>query len=233
MSLIKFDSVSLGYTDSVVESLSFSVHAGDYLSIVGENGSGKSTLIKTLLGLIPSMGGEIAFGEGLSHSEIGYLPQQNAAQSDFPASVSEVVLSGCLGKSGLIPFYLKEQRAVALSNMERLGISHLAKKCYRELSGGQQRRVLLARALCASSRLILLDEPAAALDPAAASDMYSLISELNRSGVTVIAVLHDVSAAVEYSSHILHLSHRPRFFGTVGDYLKSDAYLQGAGGRTK
>ena len=128
MSLIKFDSVSLGYTDSVVESLSFSVHAGDYLSIVGENGSGKSTLIKTLLGLVPLRGGEIAFGEGLSHSEIGYLPQQNAAQSDFPASVSEAVLSGCLGKSGLIPFYSKEQKEVALSNMERLVISHLAKK---------------------------------------------------------------------------------------------------------
>jgi len=230
MSLVKFESVSLGYSDAVVEELSFTVESGDYLTVVGENGSGKSTLIKTLLGLVPAKSGGVILGEGLSHREIGYLPQQSATQRDFPASVFEVVLSGCLSSARAIPFYSGEQKALALKNLERLGISHLVKKCFRELSGGQQRRVLLARALCASSRLILLDEPATALDPKVTEEMYSIISELNASGMTVIAVSHDIEAAIKYSSHILHLSHRPKFFGSVRDYLKSDAYLSKRGG---
>ncbi len=223
MALIKCDKLSLGYEGrTVIEGLSFEVSEGDYLCVVGENGSGKSTLMKALLGLKSPTAGEITFGDGLSKTEIGYLPQQTAVQRDFPASVREVVLSGCLNKCGFRPFYNARLRARAEDNMKRLGIDGIANRCYRELSGGQQQRVLLARALCASSRLILLDEPVAGLDPKVTTDMYSVIEELNSSGVSVIMISHDIAAATRYASHILHISHQPLFFGKTEDYLKSD-----------
>ncbi len=224
MSLIYCKDVSLGYENKqVVEKLTFCVEKGDYLCIVGENGSGKSTLMKALLGLKHPTGGSLVYGEGLKKNEIGYLPQQTATQKDFPASVYEVVLSGRLNKCGLAPFYSKKHKAEAKKNMELLGISELSSHCYRELSGGEQQRVLLARALCASSKLLLLDEPVTGLDPKVTRDLYSVISELNRGGITVIMVSHDIGAAVQHASHILHLAHTPHFFGKVDDYLKSEA----------
>lgn len=224
MSLISCKDVSLGYENKqVVEKLTFCVEKGDYLCIVGENGSGKSTLMKALLKLKAPACGSLVYGDGLKKNEIGYLPQQTAAQKDFPASVYEVVLSGRLNKCGLFPFYSKKHKAEAKKAMGLLGISELSSRCYRELSGGQQQRVLLARALCASSKLLLLDEPVTGLDPHVTKDLYSVISELNRGGITVIMVSHDIGAAVQYASHILHLARTPRFFGKVEDYLKSDA----------
>lgn len=224
MALISCENVVLGYENKpIVENLTFCLEQGNYLCIVGENGSGKSTLIRTILRLQSPMSGDLAYGDGLRKNEIGYLPQQTAAQKDFPASVYEVVLSGCLNRSGLAPFYTAKQKKSARDNMELLGITHLQKRCYRELSGGQQQRVLLARALCASSKLILLDEPVAGLDPKVTADMYEIIKDLNRSGVTVIMVSHDIEAAIKYSTHILHVAHTPKFFGTTEDYLSSDA----------
>lgn len=219
------ENVSLGYEGkAVTEGLGFEVNAGDYLCIVGENGAGKSTLIKALLGLKEPMSGRISFGDGLKQNEIGYLPQQTPVQKDFPASVWEIVLSGTLGKTGMRPFYSKKEKALARSQMEKLGITALADRCYRDLSGGQQQRVLLARALCAAEKLILLDEPVAGLDPKVTREMYELIYSLNKNdGITVIMVSHDIAAAVKYASHILHVSHRPLFFGTKEDYLESDA----------
>lgn len=216
--------VTLGYEGKIVtEHLSFEVNQGDYLCIVGENGAGKSTLIKALLGLKSPMSGEIKTGEGLKPTEIGYLPQQTLIQKDFPASVREIVLSGLLNKCGMRPFYTKEQKAYAEKQMERMNISHLSGRCYRELSGGQQQRVLLARALCATGKMLLLDEPVAGLDPKVTAEMYSLIERLNRKdGITVIMVSHDITAAVNYASHILHISHTPLFFGTKEDYVKTD-----------
>ena len=236
MALIKCSGVSLGYEGkTIVDGLDFEVNKGDYLCIVGENGSGKSTLMKTLLGQKNVMEGKIEFGDGLLQTEIGYLPQQTIVQKDFPASVKEIVLSGCLNSSGMKPFYSKEQKQLAKSNMQKLGISELSKRCYRELSGGQQQRVLLARALCATKKLLVLDEPAAGLDPIVTQHLYHLISDINRDGVTVIMVSHDMNAAVEYASHILHVAYRPRFFGTKEDYLKSDIcrFFTGEGGNSK
>ncbi len=236
MALIKCSGVSLGYEGkTIVDGLDFEVNKGDYLCIVGENGSGKSTLMKTLLGQKHVMEGKIEFGDGLLQTEIGYLPQQTVVQKDFPASVKEIVLSGCLNSSGMKPFYSKEQKQLAKSNMQKLGISELANRCYRELSGGQQQRVLLARALCATKKLLVLDEPAAGLDPIVTQHLYHLISDINRDGVTVIMVSHDMNAAVEYASHILHIAYRPRFFGTKEDYLKSDIcrFFTGEGGNSK
>ena len=223
MALLTAQDLSLGYDSRViVRDLSFRVNAGDYLCIVGENGSGKSTLMKTLLGLQPPLGGSIEAGDGLMQNEIGYLPQQTVVQRDFPASVREIVLSGCQGRCGLRPFYNAADRRLAAENMARMGISELANRCYRELSGGQQQRVLLARALCATRKLLLLDEPVSGLDPKVTAEMYELIASLNREGVTVIMISHDIAAALRYASHILHIG-AAVFFGTKADYLQSDA----------
>ena len=215
--------VTLGYDGKVVtEHLSFQVESGDYLCIVGENGAGKSTLIKALLGLKSPMSGEIMTGDGLKHTEIGYLPQQTVVQKDFPASVKEIVYSGLLNKCGFRPFYSKKQKEFAKMQMARMNILDLQNRCYRELSGGQQQRVLLARALCATGKMLLLDEPVAGLDPKVTKEMYELIHSLNREGITVIMVSHDISAAVKYATHILHVSHTPLFFGKKEDYIKTD-----------
>lgn len=220
MALIECKNVVLGYDNKIVlDNLSFEVNKGDYLCIIGENGSGKSTLMKTILGLKSPLGGEISFGDGLKKNEIGYLPQQTVVQRDFPASVREIVLSGCLNKCGLKPFYSKENKKLAEKNMERMNITALSKRCYRELSGGQQQRVLLARALCATEKILLLDEPVSGLDPKVTAEMYSLIKELNEQGVTIIMISHDMHAALKYASHILQVGSK-MFFGTKEDYLK-------------
>lgn len=221
--LIRCKGLTLGYeTGVVLADASFAVRSGDYLCVVGENGSGKSTLIKALLGLVPPRSGEIAYC-GVSAREIGYLPQQTALQKDFPASVAEVVLSGCANGLGHAPFYSKAQHQRAKGNLARLGIAELEKASYRTLSGGQQQRVLLARALCATTKLLLLDEPVAALDPIATNDLYALIKRLNREeGITIIMVSHDVSCALHDATHVLHLSERGvAFFGTAAAYRKS------------
>ncbi len=221
MAYLTIKNLSLGYENHAIQQgLSFTVEPGDYLCIVGGNGSGKSTLMKTLLGLNPPLGGEILFGDGLEKNEIGYLPQQTVVQRDFPASVREIVLSGCLGRIGLRPFYTKAEKELAARNMERMGISDFAGRSYRELSGGQQQRVLLARALCATRKILLLDEPVAGLDPKVTMDLYNLIQELNEEGITILMISHDIQAALTYARHILHVG-RDTFFGTREEYLKS------------
>lgn len=223
------DRLSLGYEGRIVSSdVSFSVDTGDYLCIVGENGSGKSTLIKAILNLKPPMAGKVALGDGLNRGSIGYLPQQTAAQRDFPASVREIVTSGCLNRLGKRPFYGPDQHKRVVDNMRRLQVDNLARRSFAELSGGQQHRVLLARALCATDKMLVLDEPASGLDPQITEEMYRLIKELNQSGLTIIMVSHDIESALRDASHILHLGDRPLFWGTAREYEKSNigrAYL--------
>ena len=219
MSQIKCENLTLGYgSQEILSGLSFEVNRGDYLCIVGSNGSGKTTLMKTVLGLTKPLGGSIEFSDGLSASGIGYLPQQTDVQRDFPASVNEIVISGCLGRGGFHPFYTKADKALAEQSMERMEITALKNRCYRELSGGQQQRVLLARALCATRDILLLDEPVAGLDPKVTADMYDLIDSLNKNdGVTVIMISHDIDKAIGYASHILHIG-TDIFFGTREEY---------------
>ncbi|MBE6662146.1 MAG: ABC transporter ATP-binding protein [Ruminococcaceae bacterium] len=216
--------LSFGYDGhKILEGLNFEVNSGDYLCIVGENGSGKSTLMKTILGLHSVLDGEVRTGDGVKKNEIGYLPQQTVVQRDFPASVFEIVLSGCLGRCGLRPFYNKKEKELARANMKRLGVAELSDKCYRTLSGGQQQRVLLARALCATQKLLLLDEPVAGLDPVVTAEMYHRIAELNeKDGITIVMISHDVLAALKYATHILHIG-KEIFFGTKEEYLASEA----------
>ena len=222
MSFITVKNLEVGYEKkTITEPINFKVDRQDYLCIVGENGAGKSTLMKTLLGLIKPVGGEIVFGDGLKANEIGYLPQQTVVQRDFPASVREIVLSGCQARAGFRPFYNKEEKKLAEENMERMGITGLADSCYRELSGGQQQRVLLARALCATRKVLLLDEPVSGLDPKVTADMYELIDGLNRDGITIIMISHDIAAAVRYATHILHIGAN-LFYGSREEYMESD-----------
>ena len=224
--------VTLGYENKVVaKNLNFKIDQGDYLCVVGENGTGKSTLIKTLLGLIKPLNGEvIANVQGKNHKGVGYLPQQTQAQKDFPASVWEVVLSGVLNNDHRCPFYNKKDKAEAEKNMEKLNILDLKKRCYRELSGGQQQRVLLARALCATDSVLILDEPVR-LDPAASMELYETIKDLNKKeNVTIIMVSHDIKNALNYATHILHLEQENDFFGTVEEYKKSNVSNMFLGG---
>ncbi|MBP5617583.1 MAG: metal ABC transporter ATP-binding protein [Clostridia bacterium] len=224
MALLTCRDLALGYDGrEVVRGLRFEVNAGDYLCIVGENGSGKSTLMKTILGLQPPLSGAIETGDGFSLGEIGYLPQQTLVQRDFPASVWEIVLSGCLGRRGWRPWYSEADKKRARDTIEKLELTPLIRRCYRELSGGQQQRVLLARALCATERVLLLDEPVAGLDPKVTAEMYDVVARLNREeGVTILMVSHDVDAALTYATHVLHIGHQI-FFGTREDYVASEA----------
>ncbi len=220
--LIKAENVTLAYDATpVAEHIDFLVNPGDYLCIVGENGSGKSTLVKAIVGLHPIAGGTLTIDREVMRGGIGYLPQHTPAQRDFPASVREIVRSGCRRRMGMRPFLRAADRKLADEAMERMGISHLSSKCYRELSGGQQQRVLLARAFCATGSLIVLDEPIAGLDPLAMKEMYRMIAELNREGVAVVMVSHDVSAAVNFADHILHISKTTNFYGSTDGYLKT------------
>ena len=215
--------LKLGFgTNILVEHLSFTIEKGDYLCIVGENGAGKSTLLRALLGLLKPLSGSIVLGEGLRRREIGYLPQQTFVQRDFPASVREIVLSGCQGRCGLRPFYNREEKQIAEKAMEQMEITGLAETCYRDLSGGQQQRVLLARALCASDKLLVLDEPVSGLDPKMAETMYRLVARINREmGITIIMISHDVREAIPYATHILHMD-KDYFFGTAEAYRESE-----------
>ncbi len=207
MSQIICENLSLGYSSNVIiRDLSFCVDSGEYLCITGENGSGKSTLVKAILGLKAPLAGRITFSEGLTKSDISYLPQQTESQKDFPASVMEIVLSGCQGKSFFHPFYNSKDKRLASESMSKMNIRDLAFRCYRELSGGQQQRVLLARALCSSSKVLILDEPVSGLDPQAAHNMYKIVGELNQSGVTIIMISHDIEYALKYSSRVLKLT---------------------------
>lgn len=230
MALISCEDVTLGYENIIlVQNLTFSVNTGDYLCIVGENGTGKTTLMRTLLHLRPPLSGRIVTGDGLRPAEIGYLPQQTDIQRDFPASVREIVLSGCQGRCGLRPFYSGSDRKLAAESMEKMGISALSRRCYRDLSGGQQQRVLLARALCAAGRLLLLDEPVSGLDPRVTADMYDLIDRLNKEdGMTIVMISHDLAAALQYASHILYLGDDV-FYGTKAEFLQSPAGLRYTG----
>ena len=221
--LIVCRDVSLGYEgQTVLSHLNLTIRDGDYLCIVGDNGSGKSTLLRGLLGLLAPQSGEILRAPELEGGAVGYLPQQTRAQRDFPATVLEVALSGCLNQKGSRFFYTRAQKSQALMNLGKLGVLEWKDKSYRELSGGQQQRVLLARALCAAGRLLILDEPITGLDPAAAQDLYKPLSYLNtKEGMAIVMVTHDLGPALRSARSVLHIGQRGTFLGPVADYLAS------------
>lgn len=230
--ILTCENLTLSYEgEPVVQNVHFDLNAGDYLCVVGENGTGKSTLLKGILGLIPEEKGTVRFC-GVSKTQIGYLPQQTSLQTEFPASVMEVVLSGFAAKRGLRPFYSTSQKKAAVENMALLDIAGLKKCCYRELSGGQRQRVLLARALCPAEKLLLLDEPVAGLDPLITAEFYACIAQINKMrGIAVVMVSHDMENALKYATHILHLKNTQLFFGKTEDYIKTDFFQSFMGGK--
>lgn len=234
MALIYCEDLTMSYENSIVlKDINFEINEGDYICIVGENGSGKSTLIKGLLGIKAPKSGRIRFGDGVKQNQIGYVPQQTSIQKDFPASVFEVVLSGCLNKRGFKPFFSKKEKKIALDSMRKLGIEDLMKKSYADLSGGQQQRVLLSRALCATEKLLLLDEPVTGLDPVVTAEFYELIKKLNKENkITIIMVSHDITSATENANKILHIDGKVLFYGSTEEYRNSDVSNRFIGGVT-
>jgi zinc transport system ATP-binding protein len=220
---VNCQNLSFGYDGHIaISGLNFSVQAEDFLLIAGENGSGKSTLLKGLLRLIPPMEGRISFSQGFAPYQTGYLSQQAAAKQDFPAGVFEIVLSGNAGKYWFFPFYRQQDKRKAEENLRLLGIEDLKDRCFRELSGGQQRRVLLARSLCAAEKLLVLDEPFAGLDPLISAELYRLLAQINREkGMTIIMASHDIEAA-SCATKVLHLRRQQLFFGPMEEYLNSE-----------
>ena len=223
MAQLTCKNLSIGYDSKIIlNNINFEVTAGDYICLIGENGSGQSSLIKTILGLQPPINGKVFTGDGLKFNEIGYMPQQTVVQKDFPASVREIVLSGCQGRCGMRPFYNKTEKMILKYALEKMKIEDISKHCYRELSGGQQQRTLLARALCSARKMLLLDEPVSGLDPNATLEMYNLIEELNhKDNITIIMITHDIQSALKYASHIMHIG-KNIFYGTKEDYINNE-----------
>ena len=223
MSIFECKKLSVGYGEKVVcKDINFAVEKGQYLCIIGENGSGKSTLIKTILGIQKSLSGKITFDKNFKKNRVGYLPQQNDLQKDFPATVGEVVMSGFVSAMGLRPFHKKSEKDKAIEIMKYLGIDNFYKTSFRELSGGQQQRVLLARALCATDEILFLDEPTNALDARSINKFYSLLKDLNNSGMTIVMVSHNIDKVMEYATHIVYLKNSMTFAGSKEEFESSD-----------
>lgn len=223
MTLIECKKLSVGYDKKVVcKDINFKIEAGEYLCIMGENGSGKSTLLKTILGLNKPVSGKVVFEKSLSKNRLGYLPQQNDFQRDFPATVREVIMSGFISQMGLRPFYNKAEKNKAIQIIDFLGLANLTKNGFKELSGGQQQRVLLARALCATDKILVLDEPTNGLDSKTTNQFYKLLKNLNNSGLTIIMVSHNLDKVMEYASHIVYLKDSMIFNGTKQEFESSD-----------
>ena len=222
MALITLKDVTIAFEGvPAVEHVSYTVNRGDYMVIIGENGSGKSTLMRAMLGLVHPCAGTVRYGDGLRRNQIGYLPQQTAVQRDFPASVEEVVLSGCINQLGARFFYGKNLQRKAHEKMALLDIEKLSDKSYRTLSGGQQQRVLLARALCATDALLLLDEPVTGLDPGSTQELYGLIRNLNREhGVSIVMVSHDLHGSMADANKVLAVDRGIGFCGSVAEYRR-------------
>lgn len=224
MIFIKATALKAGYDhNAILNNLNFEIAKGDFLGIVGPNGAGKSTLVKTLTRQIKPLSGKITYAK--EHLKCGYLAQHNLISSDFPASVYEVISSGCLNSMGWLPFYKAKDKKKINSIMEFLDLSKLRHECYRNLSGGQQRLVLLGRALCAGQDLLILDEPNAGLDVNASQKLYETINKINRNlRLTIIMISHDFSV-LHNCQHILHLDRCQKFFGTFNDYQKETVCL--------
>ena len=221
--LIKFENVQLGYVNKVIcENVDLEIEDGDYITVFGENGSGKSTFLKTLVGIIPQLKGEIIYDKSIDPKAMGYLPQSINVRSDFPASAFEIVLSGCIKKIKARPFYSKQEKEYAKEVMKIFNIQRLAGRPFRELSGGQQQRVLLARAYCSMKKILVLDEPFTGLDPYSVKQLIATLDELNKQGITIIIVSHLVNAALECSKKIVQISKENIFVGTPEEYKKRE-----------
>lgn len=203
MSIIKIENMSFGYTNSseTLTNINMEINEGEFVAIIGENGSGKSSLIKCILGLNKIQKGKITVND-----RIGYLPQLTEIQNSFPATIEEIVLSGTIPDNVLKIFYTKNDRKKAEDVMKKLNLFDMRKKCFDELSGGQRQRVLIARALCSTDKIIILDEPVNSLDSKVVSGIYDILNDLYKNkGITIVMVSHDVERCIKYCSRIIEM----------------------------
>lgn len=221
MNIININNLSLGYNNiPVIQNLNVKINDGDFVCIVGSNGVGKSTLIKGILGLLKPISGSIELNN-IKKNFIGYMPQETKVDSNFPASVYEIVLSGTLNKVGLKPSYSKELKKIADDNLKLLDIYSLKDKCFNELSGGQRQRVLLARSLCSTSKILILDEPSNNLDYNSKKNLYKILQYLNEEKtMTIIMVTHDLDHNNLIGNKILSLQKGNYFYGNTNDFVK-------------
>lgn len=221
MNLITLKNLSLGYDKNIViDNLNINIEENDFLCIVGPNGSGKSTLIKGILGLIKPVKGKVIYNN-LKQNFIGYMPQETKVDSNFPASVFEIVLSGTLNRLGLKSFYTKREKEIANKNLKILNIEKLKNKNFCDLSGGQRQKVLLARSLCATSKLLILDEPSNNLDSKSKKELYKMIFDLNKNhNITIIMITHDLDHNNLIGNKILSLREDEVFYGTTDEFVR-------------
>ena len=222
MDIIEVKNLTLGYDNKeVLKNLNFRIKENDFLCVVGPNGAGKSTLIKGLLGLIKPLKGEVKYNN-LKQNFIGYMPQEVKVDSNFPASVYEIVLSGTLNKLGIKPFYTKKEKEKANESLKILKIENLKDKSFNELSGGQRQKVLLARSLCATSKLLILDEPSNNLDSNSKKELYKTVVDLNKNKkITVIMITHDLDHNNLIGNKILSLREDNIFYGSTEEFVRS------------
>jgi zinc transport system ATP-binding protein len=208
---------------TVMAGVEFALATGEFLAIVGPNGGGKSTLLRVIAGLHPPTSGQVFWPQ--ERPLIGYVAQNNATgDSLFPASVEEVVAMGLHPAAHLAPALRGPAKALVQGALAALGVGHLARRRIGLLSGGQRQRVLLARALVSQPHILLLDEPTSALDPEVRHDFYQQLQQLRQQGMVIVLVSHDVGAMEAIASHILLLDRSMQFYGTVHDYIHSDAH---------
>lgn len=212
MELIRLTNALIGYRRPLLAPLDLSIHSGERLAVLGPNGGGKSTLLKSLVGLVPLISGELTFPSSRP-PRVGYVPQAHRADSVFPLSTFQVVLQGRAARAGLGRFYREVDRVAATDALRKVGLGDQAASPFRALSGGQRQRVLLARALACEPELLVLDEFTSDLDPAASSQLLGEVSRLAEEvQVSVVFVTHEVSAAAEHASHVAMVDSRRGVF---------------------
>jgi manganese/zinc/iron transport system ATP- binding protein len=218
----------------VLWGIDLEVPPGKLIGIVGPNGAGKSTLIKGILGLVPISGGWVkVFGQSVKKSlrRIGYMPQRESVDWDFPVSVMDVVLMGRYGRLGLMKRPTREDRDVARDCLDKVHMLPFANRQISNLSGGQQQRVFLARALAQESDLYFMDEPFSGVDAATESAIITLLRELRTKGKTVLVVHHDLPTAREYFDMLILLNMRLTAFGPTKEVFRPDLLQKTYGGR--
>lgn len=229
--IVRFEGVNVDRRDRrVLEDISFEVRAGEFVGLVGPNGAGKTTLLKTMLGLAPLSAGRIELlgvtprWQRGAPPGVGYVPQRHSIASNFPASVSDVVQMGSLRERGLFGRIRERDRQRVRDSLALVGVADLADRPVGALSGGQQRRVMLAQALCATTRLLILDEPTIGLDLPAEHDFYALLRKLQADlELTVIAVSHDLVALAGECDELICINRRMHIHGHPEDVIHSHA----------
>jgi len=221
-------SVSYGQTEALTN-VSFTVEKGDFVGLAGPNGAGKTTLIKTILGLLPTSKGEIKlFGKTKEKfndwGKIGYLPQKlSTINALFPATVDEVVTLGLLSQKKFPRRITANDQKRTSETLRELGIFDLKKRMLSELSGGQQQKVLLARALVSNPEILIFDEPSTALDPESRESFFQLIQKLNKkNGTAVILITHDTGYIGQYANKLLYIDKSLVYFGKFSDFCQDE-----------